>query len=788
MCVDGVHPGYPCDTNGDCQDTGGIGGGSSYSGTCRLISDTKIRYAHDQKNSCNFDCQSYGPYCGDGVVESQFGEECDGSQSCSVGGATGNKVCNTNCRWGDSSAAAWWRFDDAFIDRIERNTKFFDVSGSSTLSCTTACPTFVDHARGDKNAFKFDGAEFVATVTSTYLSPTSGSAMGLTVEAWVNPATSSNWMRILEKGGYLRNGGYTFQFNGGVQSNRTVGLVVWNTGSKVVTGIGSIQELSLNQWTHVVATYQRRGEINTFKIYINGKLDNSFTTNTPDQLLASTNDQLVVGKATSGGSFFEGMLSDVKVYTKVLSDAEISDHYSNNWVCSVSNSSVVVAPSGSGLCGDGKIDEGEACDRGSQNGTVCTPSYGKSCSYCSAECKNVVDVTSKEFCGNGIIESTESCDTDPATSLIYSSVMSSTTKSTKEDSHKGYQVLTCQDELQDKYSYKKGVKSCVGTCSGFNANCTICGMDTVKGVGITGVILSALTPDYKFGALQQPAPLLELVIGDKTIGHLQMSGVRSGEFTLLRPDESPYYSPSSSAAKISSDPSCSTGNPHYQLRIRNDTSRIMDFPISTIPAPGQYSLVMSPVIQKSKRPNQIRVVVTSIGSAVDFYSGLLIPARKPTSTVEGATFPLPYIGPSYDYTSSTVPGIWYHGFGTVDSGAYGPHSIDNIESYTLDLSQMSDTQYGFYVRVGQSGPTAPGIWSYRDSTKLKVDIYLPEDESSDQILSKPARTFYVTNATPSANPRAAIWHVFDIRQSTTGGNPGSQINPINTIVTNFQSF
>jgi hypothetical protein len=32
-------------------------------------------------NKCTKSCQT-APYCGDGIVESSFGEECDGGQTC----------------------------------------------------------------------------------------------------------------------------------------------------------------------------------------------------------------------------------------------------------------------------------------------------------------------------------------------------------------------------------------------------------------------------------------------------------------------------------------------------------------------------------------------------------------------------------------------------------------------------------------------------------------------------------------------------------------------------------
>ncbi len=56
------------------------------------------------------------------------------------------------------------------------------------------------------------------------------------------------------------------------------------------------------------------------------------------------------------------------------------------------------------LCGDNKIDEGEECDNGEQNG-----SEGGSC---SADCRNVDQGPTGPVCGNGAIEEGEACDDD----------------------------------------------------------------------------------------------------------------------------------------------------------------------------------------------------------------------------------------------------------------------------------------------------------------------------------------------------------------------------------------
>ncbi len=59
-------------------------------------------------------------------------------------------------------------------------------------------------------------------------------------------------------------------------------------------------------------------------------------------------------------------------------------------------------------CGDNIVNGSEQCDKGSLNGIVCTPAYGGSCTYCTNSCTNVTVQGPK--CGDGVIQSPEACD------------------------------------------------------------------------------------------------------------------------------------------------------------------------------------------------------------------------------------------------------------------------------------------------------------------------------------------------------------------------------------------
>jgi hypothetical protein len=86
------------------------------------------------------------------------------------------------------------------------------------------------------------------------------------------------------------------------------------TGSKKAP---AQQSLPLNTWTHVAAT----SDDTTLRLCVNGTLVSSG--NIPGGMILSSNGVLRIGGNSIWGEYFAGMIDEVRVYTRVLSAAEI---------------------------------------------------------------------------------------------------------------------------------------------------------------------------------------------------------------------------------------------------------------------------------------------------------------------------------------------------------------------------------------------------------------------------------------------------------------------------------
>ena len=790
-CGDGtIQPAYEiCDTN---TGPGYVVGAAKYSLTSR-------------NSSCSCDCQNWGPYCGDKIVQAQYGEDCDGSQACTVGGGPGVQICTSGCKKATGNTSAWWR-----LDSISSAGKSPDFSGNlNHASCALAtCPSTDEGRYGD--SVTIEGKQFLTVNHSPSLVATTS----LTVSAWIYPTDDATpYQKIVEKGG-MENG-YDLEFNLS-SATHTARFNLWG---ETQTTVDTLTTLPIQAWSHLAATYKKVGLQNIVKIYLNGNLESENIVIRAAPVMDENTGSLLIGKsADESGNYFFGRIDDVKIYNRALSGDEIKSDFQDSWFCSATTTPFV--PGVAGSCGNSVIDTGEDCDQGAaNNGLPCAPTYGVSCSYCSADCKNSIDVQPTQYCGNGIIESSERCEISSYTNIYSASTNTLSTEFTYTSTTNGYREKLCSEEILGAGKAGKGIKTCAD-CA-LTRNCITCGLDPT-GVEVNGKVLNVLRT--RFSVWSDPLMVegawirsLKLYFNTPTLdnckggvptfydpletdevrynkvqcyfGNLPTSGYVPFLAAVYKKPSTPdtnldtYTLQTTVAplvnAKINSSLLCSSGEePTYTMVVNNDYTHRFPFPVLSDPSPGQYDIIVSPIIT-STRSKDVRVVV-SWESTDEFYGGFARP-----SALEGADYGSSlatgldyYITPPDNPPLYKQAGIWYHGF--ISSGK-------RVESFTVDtnIGSMNPGAYAFYVRTPDGG-----IEALKNIAKLKVEVFLPETgPTGDRLFGVPAKTYYLKDAIPSDNRTAGYWQVFNLSQPSASVTAStSHIMDVNRIFTGVASM
>ena len=189
---------------------------------------------------------------------------------------------------------------------------FFDLTNNNTLLLgggnTTYMPYFDYYNKG---GLKFDGSNDLATTASAITYGTN-----TTWEAWVNRSASANEFNMF-MGAYLPYFG--LKSDGSVIFSNAINGVQQTLYS---TGFTS----SNDTWYYLSFSTDYNGTNTTYKIYINGVLNNSGTY-AGSQTASGYKFGIGDGRGDSTWYPFNGKVSNVKIYNRTLSATEISQNY-----------------------------------------------------------------------------------------------------------------------------------------------------------------------------------------------------------------------------------------------------------------------------------------------------------------------------------------------------------------------------------------------------------------------------------------------------------------------------
>lgn len=139
---------------------------------------------------------------------------------------------------------------------------------------------------------------------------------GLTIEAWVNPKVLSPESTIVGKWAWTVPGDHIglFMFAGKA-------LVAVADGVTSEQGFAGKTVVKENNWVHVAATWDSKDF--SHQIFINGELD-AVGKQTGKGINTKSTETLKIGAQITGTTrYFTGLIDDVAIYGKVLTDSQI---------------------------------------------------------------------------------------------------------------------------------------------------------------------------------------------------------------------------------------------------------------------------------------------------------------------------------------------------------------------------------------------------------------------------------------------------------------------------------
>jgi hypothetical protein len=135
---------------------------------------------------------------------------------------------------------------------------------------------------------------------------------GMTLEAWVRPATLTGWRTVMMKEGAGALA-YALYARDNAPRPAAYARLSGQTSTQAASGT---TELPLNAWTHLAATYDNA----TLRVYINGtEIGRQPLTGS----MVTTTGALRIGGNGLWGEYFDGILDEVRIYNRALTAVEI---------------------------------------------------------------------------------------------------------------------------------------------------------------------------------------------------------------------------------------------------------------------------------------------------------------------------------------------------------------------------------------------------------------------------------------------------------------------------------
>jgi hypothetical protein len=210
----------------------------------------------------------------------------------------------------------WWPF----------NGNANDESGNGNDGTVNGATSTIDRFNNLNNAYQFNGINnYINIPYSTSLHGQIG-----TVNAWIYTNGQLNDQKNIFSQSQGRPQLVTESDNSPIPHKAAI---QWKSNNGTFPSAISENDVAVSQWTMITGFYST----DTFKIYINGNLEQTFVTNL-QQDNCSQEDFQIGGFNTSGdcqsfiglSQMFNGTIDDIGFWNRALTEQEISDLYNGN--------------------------------------------------------------------------------------------------------------------------------------------------------------------------------------------------------------------------------------------------------------------------------------------------------------------------------------------------------------------------------------------------------------------------------------------------------------------------
>lgn len=198
---------------------------------------------------------------------------------------------------------------DGLIAFYPFNGNANDLSGNNNNGVLIGATSTTDRKGSPNSAYNFDGiSNYIEVPHNTTLNIKDE----ISISVWINPVNTNGDQRIIDKTTVSQGDAYMID----TRPSQELRFIVGNPNPSNPPMTSAIISQS-NKWYYIVTTYDK----SNVKFYIDGVLVSTFPQT--GQSTTNTNPIRIGANSILNGNWFNGKIDDIRIYNRILSNAEI---------------------------------------------------------------------------------------------------------------------------------------------------------------------------------------------------------------------------------------------------------------------------------------------------------------------------------------------------------------------------------------------------------------------------------------------------------------------------------